>query len=200
VPAERTLAALVGVSRGTVVACFDHLVDAGVLSRRQGAGTYVAGRPSRAARPAGSSVATMLLRRVAEDRESIDLSVSAPGDLRHLPAIDPLAAWQSLDGHGLDPAGLPALRAQPPEAGLSLWAALPVGNADAFAQTAARHGVTIMPGSAGCVDGEHRQFARLSFAEQPGTLELAAERLAAAWELHAENLAASPVGVSSLYP
>ena len=52
----------------------------------------------------------------------------------------------------------------------------------------------------GCADGEHRQFARLSFAEQPGTLELAAERLAAAWELHAENLAASPVGVSSLYP
>jgi DNA-binding transcriptional MocR family regulator len=438
VPAERTLAALVGVSRGTVVACFDHLVDAGVLSRRQGAGTYVAGRPSWAARPAGSSVATMLLRRVAVDRESIDLSVSAPGDLRHLPAIDPLAAWQSLDGHGLDPAGLPALRAevarhltrhqrlptepdqlvitagaqealwllartlpaarmltscptypglasaladsraavttvpadpagpdpnavsraghgpgavaylmptghnptgavmplvrrqafaaiadagrvivvedltladlmlgspatlppppplaalstrvvavgsaakvlwgglrvgwirageplrsaiiarkaslnlstavisqaltaqllaaidapwlaahraaltqrrdllaaliaahlpawgaQPPEAGLSLWAALPVGNADAFAQTAARHGVTIMPGGAGCVDGEHRQFARLSFAEQPGTLELAAERLAAAWELHAENLAASPAGVSSLYP
>ena len=57
-----------------------------------------------------------------------------------------------------------------------------------------------MPGSAGCADGEHRQFARLSFAEQPGTLELAAERLAAAWELHAENLAASPVGVSSLHP
>src|SRR5271165_4299488 len=429
VPAERTLAALVGVSRGTVVTCFDHLVDAGVLSRRQGAGTYVAGRPSWAARPAGSSVATILLRGVAEDRESIDLSVSAAGDLRHLPFIDPLAAWQSLDGHGLDPAGLPALRAevarhltrhqrlptepgqlvitagaqealwllartlpaarmlascptypglagalagtraevtavpadsagpdpnavsragrwpgsvaylmptghnptgavmplvrrqafaaiadagrvtvvedltladlmlgpapaappplaalstrvvavgsaakvlwgglrvgwiradeplrsaviarkaalnlgtavisqgltaqllaaidaawlaahraaltqrrdllaaliaahlpawraQPPEAGLSLWAALPVGNADAFAQTAARHGVTIMPGSAGCVDGEHRQFARLSFAEQPGTLELAAERLAAAWERHAENLAASPV-------
>ena len=431
VPAERTLAALVGVSRGTVVACFDHLVAAGVLTRRQGAGTYVAGRPSWAARPAGSSVATMLLRRVAEDRESVDLSVSAPGDLRHLPPVDPLAAWQSLDGHGLDPAGLPALRAevarhltrhqrlptepgqlvitagaqeglwllartlpaarmlascptypglatalagtraevaavpadpagpdpnaveragrapggvaylmptghnptgavmplirrqafaaiadagrvtvvedltladlilgqppsappppplaalstrviavgsvakvlwgglrvgwirtddplrsaivarkaalnlgtavisqaltaqllaatgsawlaahrgaltqrrdlltaliaghlpawraQPPQAGLSLWAELPVGNADAFTQTAARHGVTIMAGSAACVDGEHRQFVRISFAEQPSTLELAAERLAVAWELHAENLAASPV-------
>ena len=110
VPAERVLAAVVGASRGTVVACFDHLVAAGVLIRRQGAGTYVAGRPSWAARPAGSSVATMLLRRVAEDRESIDLSVSAPGDLRHLPRIDPEAAWQSLDGHGLDPGGLPFLR------------------------------------------------------------------------------------------
>ena len=112
VPAERTLAAVTGTSRGTVVACFDQLAEAGVLTRRQGAGTYVAGRPSWAARPAPGTVATMLLRRVAEDRETIDLSVSAPGDLRHLPPADPEAAWQSLDGHGLDPAGLPALRAE----------------------------------------------------------------------------------------
>lgn len=89
VPAERTLAAVTGTSRGTVVACFDHLTEAGVLTRRQGAGTYVAGRPSWAARPAPGTVATMLLRRVAEDREIIDLSVSAPGDLRHLPPADP---------------------------------------------------------------------------------------------------------------
>ena len=112
VPAERTLAAVTGTSRGTVVACFDQLAEAGVLTRRQGAGTYVAGRPSWAARPTPGTVATMLLRRVAEDRETIDLSVSAPGDLRHLPPADPEAAWQSLDGHGLDPAGLPALRAE----------------------------------------------------------------------------------------
>jgi DNA-binding transcriptional MocR family regulator len=440
VPAERTLAAVTGTSRGTVVACFDELVKAGVLTRRQGAGTYVAGRPSWAARPAGSSVATMLLRRVAEDRESIDLSLSAPGDLRHLPHVDAGDAWQSLDGHGLDPAGLPQLRtevaryltehqrlptdpgqlvitagaqealwllvrtlpaarvlascptypglasalagtrgertivpadaagdaptsieragrapdtvaylmptghnpagtvmpllrrqalaaiadagrvtivedlsladlllgaprqpvppappplaalstrvvavgsvskvlwgglrvgwiraaeplrsaliarkaalnlgtavigqalaarllaaidadwlaahraaltqrrdlllalvarhlpawrAERPEAGLSLWARLPLDNADAFAHAAAaRHGVTIMAGGAACADGRHRHFARLSFAEQPGTLELAAERLAVAWELHAENLAASPAAGFS-YP
>jgi DNA-binding transcriptional MocR family regulator len=444
VPAERTLAAVTGTSRGTVVACFDELVKAGVLTRRQGAGTYVSGRPSWAARPAGSSVATMLLRRVAEDRESIDLSLSAPGDLRHLPHVDVGDAWQSLDGHGLDPAGLPQLRtevarhltehqrlptepsqlvitagaqealwllvrtlpaarvlascpaypglasalagtraeraivpadaagdapnsieragrapntvaylmptghnpagtvmpllrrqalaaiadagrvtviedltladltlgtigvpgafadprqaappappplaalstrviavgsvskvlwgglrvgwiraaeplrsaiiarkaalnlgtavisqalaarllaaidagwlaahraalthrrdlllalvarhlpawrAERPDAGLSLWAQLPLDNADAFAHAAAaRYGVTVMAGGAACADGRHRHFARLSFAEQPGTLELAAERLAVAWELHAENLAASPAG------
>ena len=111
VPAERALAAVAGTSRGTVVACFDQLAKAGVLVRRQGAGTYVTGRPSWAGRSAGT-VAAMLLRRVAEDREVIDLSVSAPGDLRHLPQVDPEAAWQSLDGHGLDPAGMPALRAE----------------------------------------------------------------------------------------
>jgi DNA-binding transcriptional MocR family regulator len=429
VPAERTLAAVVGASRGTVVACFDQLVTAGVLTRRQGAGTYVAGRPSWAARPATSSVATMLLRRIAEDREFIDLSVSAPGDLRHLPHADADAAWQALDGHGLDPAGLPALRAevarhltehqglptepdqlvitagaqealwllgrvlpgtrvlascpsypglvsaiagtraeivhvradaagedpraieragrtpggiaylmptghnptgtvmpplrrqalaaiadagrvtvvedltladlvlgsssdvpppiaalstrviavgsvskvlwgglrvgwirageplrsalitrksalnlgtavisqalaaqllaaidagwlaahraaltqrrdllvahlaahlpawrtQPPAAGLSLWAELPTLSADAFIVAAARYGVTVMAGTAACADGRHRHFVRLSFAEQPSTLELAVERLAAAWEVHAETLAASPL-------
>ncbi|HSZ41984.1 MAG TPA: PLP-dependent aminotransferase family protein [Trebonia sp.] len=444
VPAERSLAAVVGVSRGTVVACFDHLVAAGVLTRRQGAGTYVTGRPSWAASPAATSVATMLLRRVAADRETIDLSVSTPGDLRHLPSLGPEtrttearapvarfpdSLWQSLDGHGMDPAGLPSLReivaghltrfqrlptspsqvvvtagaqealwlltrtlparrvlvtcptypglagtgveivpvpadgagadsaalaragrtgsaaaylmptghnpagtimplvrrqaiaaladaervtvvedlaladlvlgavpgsptpqappplaalsqravafgsaskvlwgglrigwiradeplrsalvarkaalnlgtsavsqavaAQllgaitgdwlaahraaltqrrdhltsllsaclpawritPPAAGLSLWAELPVDSADAFIPVAARHGVTVMPGTSACADGLHRQFIRISFAEQPGTLELAAERLAAAWEVHAENLAASP--------
>jgi DNA-binding transcriptional MocR family regulator len=428
VPAERALAAVTGTARGTVVACFDQLAEAGVLTRRQGAGTYVAGRPSWAARPTGS-VATMLLRRVAEDRETIDLSVSAPGDLRHLPPVDAEAAWQSLDGHGLDPAGMPALRAEvarhltehqglptepgqvvvtagaqealwllsrvlpgtrvlascptypglagaiqgtratvthvstdaageapnaieragrfpggiaylmptghnptgavmpllrrqalaaiadagrvtivedltladltlgagnsisppplaalstqviaigsvskvlwgglrvgwirageplrsaivarkaalnlgtavisqalaarllatidggwlaahraalterrdlltallrehlpawrarPPDAGLSLWAEVPVDSADALTLAAARHGVTVMAGSAACADGRHRHFVRLSFAEQPGTLELAVERLAAAWELHAETLAASP--------
>jgi DNA-binding transcriptional MocR family regulator len=428
VPAERTLAAVTGTSRGTVVACFDQLAEAGVLTRRQGAGTYVAGRPSWAARPTPGTVATMLLRRVAEDRETIDLSVSAPGDLRHLPPADPEAAWQSLDGHGLDPAGLPALRAEvarhltdhqglptgpdqlvitagaqealwllsrllpgtrvlarcpsypgltgvlrgtraelihvpsdaagedanaiqragrspgaiaylmptghnptgtvmptlrrqalaaiadagrvtvvedltladlvlggvsaappplaalstqviavgsvskvlwgglrvgwirvseplrsaviarksalnlgtavisqalaarllaavdaawlgahraalterrdlltalinarlpawrtrTPDAGLSLWAELPLDHADAFTLVAARQGVTVMAGSAACADGRHRHFVRLSFAEQPSTMELAVERLAAAWELHAETLAASP--------
>jgi len=89
-------------------------------------------------------------------------------------------------------AHLPAWRVRPPEAGLSLWAELPLDSAEAFALAAARHGVTVMAGGAACADGRHRNFVRLSFAEQPGTLELAVERLAAAWEAHAEDLAASP--------
>ena len=436
IPAERTLAAVAGVSRGTVVACFDHLVSAGVLTRRQGDGTYVAGRPKWTA--SATSVTAALLRRLAADRETIDLSVSSPGDLGHLPPVFPNGAWSLLDSHGLDPTGLPALRsavarhltdyqglptgadelvitngaqealwllarvlparviltscptypgltssvegsriaatparsdgagpdpavieragrvpgalaflmptghdptgavmpsvrrqsiaalaeagkvtviedlaladltlgsvtAPPPlaafsdrvivvgsaskllwgglrvgwirvadeplrgaligrkaalnhatsavsqaitaqllsaitpdwlaahrgaltqrrdhlvalirellpawrvgspDAGLSLWADLPVSTADPFVHAAARHGVTLTPGSAACVCGRHRNFVRLSFAEQPGTLELAAKRLAVAWESHAEDLAVSPAhrGSSAVLP
>ncbi|HET7018206.1 MAG TPA: PLP-dependent aminotransferase family protein [Streptosporangiaceae bacterium] len=429
VPAERALAAGLGVSRGTVVACFEHLVAAGVLRRRQGSGTFVVGRPSWASRPAASGVATLLLRRMAADQENIDLSVSAPTDLRHLPPADVGAAWAALDGHGLDPRGsprlraevarhltehqqlptepdelvitsgaqealsllartirprsgvvatacptypglagafadisreivtlpadsagadpaaiarasrapgaiafvmptghnptgtimpvvrrqsiaaiadtgqitivedlaladltldagrpppplaalspgvvavgsaskllwpglrvgwirageplrtavlarkaglnlatsavsqalaaqllsavspgwlvahrealtqrrdhltsllrthLPAWRTQSPQAGLSLWVELPVDRADAFAHVAARHGVTVAAGSAACVDGQHGCHLRLSFAEPLDTLTLAVERLAAAWEAHAQDLAAGP--------
>jgi DNA-binding transcriptional MocR family regulator len=112
VPAERTLARAVGVSRGTVVACFDELVAAGVLRRRVGSGTFVVGRPSWAAPgPAPGGVAELLLRRMADSDLMIDLSVSSPSDLRHLPAVDVGAAWGGLDGNGLDPRGLAGLRA-----------------------------------------------------------------------------------------
>jgi DNA-binding transcriptional MocR family regulator len=432
VPAERALATALGVSRGTVVACFGQLAAAGVLRRRQGSGTYVAGRPSWAAGPAPGNAATLLLR-TAGDRPAIDLSVSSPSGLRHLPPVDPHAAWTALDGHGLDlqgqaqlraevarhltdhqqlptepgqlvitsgaqealwllsrallprssslvttcptypglagafaatrpaiiaapsdiagisptaieragrppgavaylmptghnPAGtvmtivrrqsiaaiadagqvtiiedltladltldtrppppplaalspqvvaigsaskllwgglrvgwirageplrttllackaslnpaaaavsqaltsqllaaidagwltahrgalahrrdrltaalaahLPAWRIQPPSAGLSLWAELPLGSADAFAHAAARHGVTIAAGTTACIDNQHRHYIRLSFAEPLDTLNLAAERLAAAWEAHTQDLAAAPARAS----
>lgn len=110
IPAERTLAAALGVSRGTVTACFEQLEAAGVLRRRQGSGTSVIGRPSWASAPSTSSVASLLLRRMAGDRESIDLSVSAPGDLRHLPPVDLADTMTGLDGHGLDPVGVAELR------------------------------------------------------------------------------------------
>jgi len=87
---------------------------------------------------------------------------------------------------------LPAWRAQPPSAGLSLWVELPLDSADAFAHVAARHGVTIAAGSTACIDRRHHHYIRLSFAEQLDTLELAVQRLAAAWETHTQNLAASP--------
>jgi DNA-binding transcriptional MocR family regulator len=80
-----------------------------------------------------------------------------------------------------------------PAAGLSLWVGLPVGDADAFTHTAARYGVTVANGSAMCLCGRHRRFIRLSFAEPIDVLDLAAERLAVAWEAHSADLAATPV-------
>jgi DNA-binding transcriptional MocR family regulator len=412
VPAERVLAPVVGVSRGTVVACFDQLVSAGVLRRQVGSGTFVVGRPSWAARR-GGRLAGALLRQAAP---GVDLSRSYPADLRHLPPVALDAGWAALHGDGLEPAGLPALRSaiaahltafqqlpttaeqivvtagaqealwllgrvlrpgrvlascptypglaeafgagkvmavsgpsdtrliarapagsigfvmptghnpcgsvQPPlwrhamasvadaghvtvvedltladlclgpgvippplaalspeiiavgsvskllwgglrvgwirttspalrasmlpvklptsalsqvtaasllsslssdwlsglraalrerrdhlcaliaaqlpawrvpelpEAGLSLWVSLPVVDAAAFAAVASRHGVTVLPGTAACACGRHRGYIRVSFGSQLETLSLAVERLAAAWEVHAENLAA----------
>jgi DNA-binding transcriptional MocR family regulator len=423
VPAERTLAAALGVARGTVVACFEHLAEVGVVARRQGAGTFVLGRPSWAA---AGGVSALLLGR-AHDERTIDLSLSVPADRSHLPSIDAAAAWAGLDGAGLDPTGLdpaglpllraavadhltrhqqlptgpeqvmitagaqealwllaraatrlvttcptypgmtaasagrpigvlptgpagpdpssieraartpgtlvhimptghnptgtvmptlarqsvaaiadagrativedltladlyldaapppplaalspavvavgsagkllwsglrvgwiradapqlaallaakaalnlataaptqaltaallraidhpwsdahraalalrrdhlaaaladrlPAWRVNRPAAGLSLWVEVPVRSVDAFAHTAARHGVAISPGSASCIDGRHHGYARLSFAGQLDTLTLAADRLAAAWAAHATDRAAAP--------
>lgn len=110
VPAERRLAASLGVSRGTVVTAFDHLVDAGVVVRRQGAGTSVVGRPSWTRPQRESGVATLLLRRLAADRETIDLSLSVPAGVGHLPAVDWDLRPRATDSHGLDPRGDPALR------------------------------------------------------------------------------------------
>jgi len=88
-------------------------------------------------------------------------------------------------------AQLPAWRVpEMPEAGLSLWVSLPVVDASAFAAVASRHGVMVLPGAAACVCGRHRGFIRVSFGSQLDTLSLAVERLATAWEVHAENLAA----------
>ncbi|MFI6581226.1 PLP-dependent aminotransferase family protein [Embleya sp. NPDC050493] len=86
---------------------------------------------------------------------------------------------------------LPAWRVEPPQAGLSVWADLPVGDSTTFVHLAARYGVLVVPGAAACVDGRHRRGVRLSFAESPATLETAVDRLTAAWEEHTRRLAAS---------
>jgi DNA-binding transcriptional MocR family regulator len=79
-----------------------------------------------------------------------------------------------------------------PSCGLSLWVQLPVANTDAFTEVGRRHGVTIAPASAMCLCRKHRDHLRLSFAEPPDLLDLAAERLATAWEAHCEALASAP--------
>src|SRR5579872_6350699 len=109
-PAERVLAEALGVSRGTVVAGFEQLAAAGLVERRQGAGTFVVGRPAWTRQPADNPAAALLMRRFAQGGDAVDLSLSVPAGLDHLPPLDWAAVAARLDGHGLDPAGLPALR------------------------------------------------------------------------------------------
>jgi DNA-binding transcriptional MocR family regulator len=148
---------------------------------------------------AGDSLAQAVIAR----KTALNLGTSAISQAltaRLLAAIDPdwLAAHRAALTQRRDhltallATHLPAWRVRPPDAGLSLWAELPLETADAYALVAARHGAVVLAGGPACADGQHRNFIRLSFAEQPGTLELAVERLAAAWEAHAETLAASP--------
>ncbi|MFF3670552.1 aminotransferase-like domain-containing protein [Microtetraspora malaysiensis] len=120
-PAERPLADALGVSRGTLVRAYDELADAGLVERRQGAGTYVRPRPAWTQAPVENAASALLRRRLAHDGSAhsgdvIDLSLSVPAGVDHLPNVeggflpqDPhdLASY----GHGLHPAELPELRA-----------------------------------------------------------------------------------------
>lgn len=107
-PSERTLAATVAVSRGTVVSAYARLYDEGILDRRQGSGTRVAGAAPLAARQAAGRGEALY----ATLPSSINL-------LRAVPAISPRAVdivqrhRPVLDATTVeaDPAGLPDLRA-----------------------------------------------------------------------------------------
>jgi DNA-binding transcriptional MocR family regulator len=108
-PAERTLAGTIAVSRGTVVAAYGLLDDDELVERRQGSGTRVAGHL--AAAPAHDRVArgeTLfsalpsaidLLRAVPAIPERASEIVRA-----HSPVFDPVGMSET------DPAGLPVLR------------------------------------------------------------------------------------------
>lgn len=103
-PAERTLAAALCVSRGTVVRAFEELVERGVVERIHGSGTFV--RPRRTSSHA-------VVRHIDSSTEDIgdviDLSRPAPVDPSHLPAID----WSfdpAAHRAGVPTRGLPVLR------------------------------------------------------------------------------------------
>lgn len=105
-PAERTLAGQLAVSRTTVTQALDQLRDEGRLTSVRGSGTRIAGPPE------DSSLGT----RVAEHLISgpgIDLAKGDAPDLSHLPPVS-IEMWQleaTCGGAAVHPAGLPALRA-----------------------------------------------------------------------------------------
>jgi DNA-binding transcriptional MocR family regulator len=77
---------------------------------------------------------------------------------------------------------LPEWRFRVPPGGLSLWCTMPRGNAEEFAELAARHGVVVVPGPALSVDDGNRRALRLVFAGSPADLDEGVRRLATAWE------------------
>ena len=107
-PSSRTLAHLLGISRGVVTEAYDELFTAGYLDSRAGSGTYVAAGPGR-----GSGVATV----TRPDRAPggvIDLSPGQP-NLEVFPLSAWRAAWRQASfrhppAAGLPPLGLPELR------------------------------------------------------------------------------------------
>jgi DNA-binding transcriptional MocR family regulator len=76
---------------------------------------------------------------------------------------------------------LPEWSFQVPAGGLSLWCHLPRGNAEEFAEHAARHGVVVVPGPALSVDEGNRRALRLVFTLPERELEEGVHRLTAAW-------------------
>ncbi len=133
-PAERTLAEVLGVSRLTVRKAFDSLVAEGVLVRRQGAGTFVARRfeqPlsflsgfSQDMRARGMEPGSRQVRRVlgqATPEEALALSLS-PGA-----AVARITRVRTADGlpMAIEAAALPAEFVPEPESvGDSLYAYL----------------------------------------------------------------------------
>ena len=110
-PAERMLADALGVSRGTTVRAYEGLAEAGLVERRQGAGTFIRPRPAWMHAPKETPASGPLLRRLSSDADVINLSLGVPAGTDHLPPVEG-AILESLDGlgRGLDAAGLPELR------------------------------------------------------------------------------------------
>lgn len=110
-PAERALAAAVSVSRGVVVAAYDELVVDGVIERRVGSGTFVAGAAvgSLPAGREGSELLGRLVDRAGAGDDLIDLSISIQHDDALVPEV--AVATRGLAAVSAEsPWGLPELR------------------------------------------------------------------------------------------
>jgi DNA-binding transcriptional MocR family regulator len=101
-PAERTLAGALGVSRATVTAAYDQLREEGYIASRQGSGSWVTLPGGHRSAPDAIVGGPGLDMRIA--------ALPAPAALEHLflAAARELPRW--LDHHGYDPLGLPPLR------------------------------------------------------------------------------------------
>ncbi|MFF0577540.1 PLP-dependent aminotransferase family protein [Streptosporangium saharense] len=118
-PSERGLGEALQVSRATVVAAYQELRGAGLLSSRQGSGTRIASdvkvpRPTADGRVPGGTAMTIFQRLIDGPGELISVAVAAGGaapelavTLRELVRDD---LDELLSGPGYHPSGLPELR------------------------------------------------------------------------------------------
>jgi DNA-binding transcriptional MocR family regulator len=72
---------------------------------------------------------------------------------------------------------LPLWTWQQPEGGLLLWARMPAGDAEELTQIAARHGVTLVPGSANSPDHRFADHVRLPIVADAATMQEGIARL-----------------------
>jgi DNA-binding transcriptional MocR family regulator len=113
-PSERALASALFVSRGTAIAAYDLLVADGLVERRPGSGTYVAGAEALGLPDGreGSALVHRLVEASTPRSSVIDLSLSVLHDASGLPALslssDDLAAMVPETGYS--PWGSPPLR------------------------------------------------------------------------------------------
>ena len=112
-PAERALAAGLGVSRGTVVAAYDALVTREIVVRRHGSGTYLRSRATDHVPPSTETSATSLMERWLMHPEGVvDLTMTVVPTPDELPPHDlPVQQiLEALPAHGYAFDGLPTLR------------------------------------------------------------------------------------------
>lgn len=110
-PAERRLAAELGVSRATVVHAYARLRERRLVASRERSGTVVRAVGRRGRAP-GAQL-PQLGRLLAPDAEHVDLAVAAPplDELVAAIRVELSDAAGLVQPHGYDPQGMPALRA-----------------------------------------------------------------------------------------
>jgi len=104
-PSERQLAAALSVSRPTITAAIDELKSQGLVSSRQGSGTWVTPREH-------VSITVPTMAEVVLIDRGINLAAATPPDPSHLgPLTIDLGDLMSVTpGHGYDPLGISTLR------------------------------------------------------------------------------------------
>ncbi|PNY81475.1 PLP-dependent aminotransferase family protein [Deinococcus koreensis] len=140
-PAERPLAALLGISRSTVVAAYDDLAAGGWVTRRVGSGTHVA-----ATAPRQASVLTLRTPLATQGSEGeLDFTIAVPllGDAQR--ARMQAAAVDAFRESVYHPHGLPELRAL--LAGLYTHDGLPTTPEQVIVTSGAQQAISLLAGT-----------------------------------------------------